>query len=84
MNPRAALLLGSYLGTDLQKISNELEKLFIALPNKSSIDESDIEKHVGISKDFNVFELQNAIGSKNERKAMQIALYFADNSILYF
>lgn len=79
MNPRAALLLGSYLGTDLQKISNELEKLFIALPNKSSVDESDIEKNVGISKDFNVFELQNAIGSKNERKAMQIALYFADN-----
>lgn len=74
-----ALLLGSYIGTDLQKIANQIEKLFIALPNRNTIDESDIERHIGISKDFNVFELQEAIGSKNFYKAQMIAMYFAEN-----
>ena len=79
VNPRAALLLGNYIGTDLQKIFNELEKLFVAIENKRSIDESDIEKYIGISKDYNVFELQNAIGNRSIFKAEQIASYFADN-----
>lgn len=79
MKYHTALLLGSYIGTDLQKIANQIDKLCIALPNRNTINESDIEKHIGISKDFNVFELQEALGSKNFYKAQQIAMYFAEN-----
>lgn len=79
ISPTAALLLSNYLGTDLQKISNEIDKLTLVVPKRTLIDVEHIEKHVGISKDFNVYELQNAIGCKNIMKANQIVNYFADN-----
>ena len=75
----ASQLLVSFLGTDLGRIVNELNKLKIILPKGTEITPSHIEENIGISKDFNVFELQNAIGKKEFPKAMQIIKYFNEN-----
>lgn len=72
-------LLVESLGTDLSKIANELEKLTINKPSGSSITREDVEEQVGISKDYNVFELSNALGNKNRSKAYQITNYFVAN-----
>lgn len=77
--PKATQMLADYLGTDLHKIANELKKLIIALPKKKSIDDADVERNIGISKDYNGFELQNAIGSRDVLKANRIVNYFGDN-----
>ncbi len=79
IEPKANAMLVEFLGNDLSKISNELTKLQIILPKGHTITAKDIEVNIGFSKDFNVFELQNALGSKNQVKAYQIAQYFADN-----
>ena len=79
IEPKANAMLVEFLGNDLSKINNELEKLQIILPKGSVISAKNIEENIGFSKDFNVFELQNALGSKNQLKAYQIAQYFADN-----
>jgi DNA polymerase-3 subunit delta len=79
-DPSASALLTEYLGTDLHKIVNELDKLIITLPaEKPFITTALIEKNIGISKDYNNFELQKAIGEKNIFKANMIVHYFADN-----
>ena len=77
--PKATQMLADFLGTDLHKIANELKKLTIALPKNKSIDDADVERNIGISKDYNVFELQNAIGSRDVLKANRIVSYFGDN-----
>ena len=79
IEPKANAMLVEFLGNDLSKINNELEKLQIILPKGTLISAKHIEENIGFSKDFNVFELQNALGSKNQFKAYQIAQYFADN-----
>lgn len=79
-DPSASAMLTEYLGTDLHKIVNELEKLIITLPDgKPVITTALIEKNIGISKDYNNFELQKAIGEKNILKANMIVHYFANN-----
>jgi DNA polymerase-3 subunit delta len=79
-DPSASALLTEYLGTDLHKIVNELDKLIITLPQgKPYITTALIEKNIGISKDYNNFELQKAIGEKNILRANMIVHYFADN-----
>jgi DNA polymerase III subunit delta len=79
-DPSASAMLTEYLGTDLHKIVNELDKLIINLPGgKPFITTALIEKNIGISKDYNNFELQKAIGEKNILKANMIVHYFADN-----
>jgi DNA polymerase-3 subunit delta len=78
--PNASAMLTEYLGTDLHKIVNELDKLLITLPaGKPVITTELIEKNIGISKDFNNFELQKAVGEKNIFKANMIVHYFANN-----
>jgi DNA polymerase III subunit delta len=80
IEPDASALLTEYLGSDLGKVVNELEKLIISLPaGKPSINISLIEKNIGISKDYNNFELQKAIATRNIGKANRIIKYFADN-----
>jgi DNA polymerase-3 subunit delta len=80
ITPEASLLLTEYLGSDLSKIAGELEKLFIALsPDIRKIDLETIEENIGISKDFNNFELTNALSVKNILKANRIVNYFAAN-----
>lgn len=79
IEPKANAMLVEFLGNDLSRISNELNKLQIILPKGHTISAKDIEENIGFSKDFNVFELQNALGAKNQLKAYKIAQYFADN-----
>lgn len=79
ITPKAMQMLADFLGTDLHKIANELKKLTIALPKNKSIDDADVERNIGISKDYNVFELQNAIGNRDVLKANRIVNYFGDN-----
>ena len=76
---KAALLLVEFLGTDLSRIDKELEKLQLVVPREKGITPSDIEEHIGISKDFNNFELKKAIGERNIVNATRIILYFAQN-----
>ena len=79
IEPKANAMLVEFLGNDLSKINNELEKLQIILPKGSTITPKHIEENIGFSKDFNNFELLNALGSKNQLKAYQIVQYFSDN-----
>ncbi len=80
ITPLAAQLLVDHLGTELEKITNELDKLLISLPEGHTINEKDIEKNIGISKDYSIFELQNAIVENNQLKINQIVNHFAANS----
>ena len=74
------MLLYEYLGNDLSKIVNEIDKLLITIPeNAKRIDAAAIEKYIGISKDYNNFELQKALIQKNKLKAFKIVNYFAQN-----
>lgn len=79
IEPKANAMLVEFLGTDLSKVNNEIEKLKIILPKGTVINAEHIEKNIGISKDYNVFEFRNALGEKNVLKANRIAQYFAQN-----
>lgn len=79
ISPKAAQMLVEFLGTDLSKVNNELNKLKIVLPEGTQITPEHIEENIGISKDFNNFELRKAVGERNVVKVHQIAKYFADN-----
>lgn len=79
IRPEAAVLLSEYLGSDLSKIANELSKLAINVAEGTEITPIHIEQNIGISKDFNVFELQRALGKKDSYKSYQIVNYFAAN-----
>ena len=79
IEPKANAMLVEFLGTDLGKINNELEKLQIILPKGTTFTPKDIEENIGFSKDFNVFELRKAIGERNQLKAYKIAEYFSEN-----
>lgn len=79
ISPKASALLVEFLGTDLSKIDNELEKLLMVVGADTEITAELIEQHIGISKDFNNFELKKAIGERNVKKATRIVNYFAQN-----
>lgn len=79
IDEQAAELLVEFTGTDLAKVANELEKLIIGKQPASTITTDDIERQVGVSKDYNVFELNNALGARNRTKAYQIVNYFVAN-----
>ena len=79
IEPKANAMLVEFLGNDLGKINNELEKLQIILPKGSQITAKAIEENIGFSKDFNVFELRNALGAGDQLKCYKIVHYFAEN-----
>ena len=79
IDSQSSTLLAEYLGNDLSKVVNEITKLKISLPEGSTITSEIIEKHIGISKDYNVFELQHALGTKNIDKASRIVNHFEAN-----
>ncbi|MCP4882998.1 MAG: DNA polymerase III subunit delta [Flavobacteriales bacterium] len=79
IEPKASHMLVEFLGTNLSKIANELEKLMLIIDNSSVITALHIEQNIGISKDFNNFELRKAIGDKELLKANQIVQYFTQN-----
>ncbi len=79
ITPRALSLLVDHIGNDLSRIANEFEKVSMNLDERKNINEDDIEKYVGISKEYNVFELQEALSNKNLAKAITIIQYFEGN-----
>ncbi len=76
---KALLLLVDHIGNDLSRINNEVEKLLVNLAGRNQITEDDIERYVGISKEYNVFELQDAFAKKDSAKAVRIIQYFESN-----
>lgn len=83
IEPKASAMLVEFLGTDLSKINNELEKLQIILPKGTTFTPNHIEENIGFSKDFNVFEFRKAIGDRNQVQAYKIANHFAQNKKEY-
>ena len=84
IEPKAAALLAEFLGSDLSKITNEVEKLMVAIGKKGeTITPELVEKHIGFSKDFNQFELQDALGKRDVVRANRIINYFAENERKY-
>ncbi len=79
ISPKACMLLAEFLGNDLSRIVNELDKLQILVEKGTTINEIHIEENIGISKDYNVFELINAVGARNVEKANRIVDYFDHN-----
>lgn len=75
----ASALLAEYLGNSLSTVANELDKLCINLPEGTRVNNQHIEANIGISKDYNIFELQKAIGKGDHARAQKIANYFAAN-----
>ena len=80
IDPSAGMLITEYLGNDLSKVANELDKLIITLPDSEyNISTSHIERNIGISKDYNNFELHKALTQKNVLKSNRIVNYFGHN-----
>ena len=79
IHPQASAMMAEYLGTDLAKVANEIEKLMLNVPKEREIVAQDIEHNIGISKDYNVFELNTALAKRQALKAYQIVDYFAAN-----
>ena len=79
ITPKAALMLTEFLGNDLSKIVNELNKLIIVIGTNNQITPELVEQNIGISKDFNNFELQKSLGNLDHKKAYKIVNYFAQN-----
>jgi DNA polymerase-3 subunit delta len=79
ISQKALMLLVDHIGNDLCRIENEIDKISINLGKRKTITEEDVEQYVGVSKDFNVFELQAALATKNLPKAIQIIQYFEAN-----
>jgi DNA polymerase III subunit delta len=79
ISQRALLLLVDHIGNDLIRIENEINKLLLNLGDRKNITEDDIEEYVGVSKEYNVFELQDALSKKDLAKALRIIQYFGSN-----
>lgn len=80
IEPKASEMMAEFVGTDLNRMAGELEKLIITLPKgQRRITPEQIERNIGISKDFNNFELRNALIEKDVFKANQIVKYFEEN-----
>lgn len=79
IGPKASFLMAEFLGNDLSKIVNEIDKLVINIPAGSEISPELVQDNIGISKDYNVFELQDALAKKDIVKANRIINYFAAN-----
>ncbi len=79
INHTASALLSEYLGNDLSKVANELEKLMLNVAKGQEIGTKEVQDNIGISKEYNVFELQNALSKRDVFKANQIVNYFEAN-----
>ena len=79
IKPKALLLLVDHIGNDLSRIVNEVDKLSLNLGKEKNITEDDIEKFIGISKEYNIYEFQNSLSRKDQAKAIRIIQYFDAN-----
>ncbi len=79
LSPKGVELLAEFLGTDLSKITHEIDKLILVKGEGAEITEEDIEENIGISKEYNIFELNNALGNRDNLKSFKIINYFISN-----
>ena len=79
INQKGLALLVDHIGNDLVRIENEIDKLSVNLGKRTTITEDDIEKYIGVSKEYNVFELQAALAAKDLAKSIRIIQYFDAN-----
>ncbi|EMR01384.1 DNA polymerase III subunit delta [Cesiribacter andamanensis AMV16] len=79
VDPKAAYMLAEYIGNDLSRLANEVQKLLLNFSEKVKIDSAMVQKYVGISKEYNTFELQKALAVRDVVKANQIVQYFEGN-----
>jgi DNA polymerase III subunit delta len=79
ISPKGLALLVDHIGNDLVRIENEIDKLSVNLGKRTGITEEDIEQYIGVSKDFNVFELQSALAAKDLARSIRIIQYFEAN-----
>lgn len=79
INPKALTLLVDHVGNDLSRVVNEINKLSMNLGKEKNITEDDIEKYIGVSKEYNIFELQHAFSKKDQAKAIRIIQFFEAN-----
>jgi len=79
ISPKALSLLVDHVGSDLSRMNNEVDKLIMNLGERKEISDEDIEKYIGVSREFNAFELQAALAKKDMLKAIRIAEYFESN-----
>lgn len=79
MSDKGINLIADHIGNNLSRMVNEIEKITVNLGGRTQITEDDIEQYVGVSKEFNAFELQDAIGRKDLPKALRIIQYFEAN-----
>lgn len=79
ISAKATQILADYIGNSLERLTNEIEKIAINLDQAEQINEDHIQKYVGVNKDYNVFELQSALGKKDVLKANRIVNYFGEN-----
>lgn len=79
IKPKATALLVDHIGNDLNRIDNEIDKLLVNIGTRKGITEEDVENYVGVSKEYNSFELQIALAKKDIVKAMKIVNFFNAN-----
>jgi DNA polymerase III subunit delta len=79
ISPKGLALVVDHIGNDLTRIDNEIDKISVNLGKRTAITEDDIEEYIGVSKDFNVFELQAALAAKDLPRAIRIIQYFEAN-----
>jgi len=79
ITPMGLALLVDHIGNDLSRIENEINKLSVNLSKRTNITEDDIENYIGVSKDYNVFELQAALAAKDLARSIRIIQYFEAN-----
>ena len=79
ISPKGLALLVDHIGNDLSRIENEITKMSVNLGKRTTISEDDIEQYIGVSKEFNVFELQSALAQKDFSRAIRIIQYFESN-----
>lgn len=79
ITPKGLALLVDHIGNDLVRIENEIDKLSVNLGKRTNITEEDIEQYIGVSKDYNVFELQSALAMKDLVRSIRIIQYFEAN-----
>jgi DNA polymerase-3 subunit delta len=83
VNSEVANIIAEHVGNDLAKIVNEIEKLALNLSPGTVITEDHVQTYIGISKEYNFFELQKALGARDVARALHIGLYFAQNEKSY-
>ncbi len=79
INGKSIALIDEHIGNDLGRINNEIDKIALNLKGRKAITEDDIEQYIGINKEYNIFELYDALASKNAEKAFKIIYYFEKN-----